>query len=617
MPVVNLPIALLNEHLGATIAPDDLVEHLQHIGCDVEGYETMGRYRCAVCGAVHEVAEHEEAPVRCDECGVDYRERTDAVEAIDPVDVIRMELLPVRPDVFDPGGLARALRTYLEIDMTPPHYEAVDGDYTVDVDASVADVRPCIACCVVRGVTLDDTRIRVVMKLQENLHWAIGRDRKFASIGVYDLSAVEGRAIRYRTVGRGDNAFVPLGYTDAATPDAILAEHPKGKAFAGLLEGHDRVPLLEDERGGVMSMPPIINSEHTRVTTASTDFFIDVTGLNPRVVRTTLAILATSLAELNPGVVIERVQVRYPDGHPEGPAAVTTPDLRTQALHLDPARAARLIGIDASTDDVGLLLRRMGHDVATESDGRLRVTAPPYRNDLLHEVDLVEDAAIAYGFHNIETRLVPTMTVGRARPIEDLSNHARRVLAGLGFLETIALPITSKPQAFDRIGLDETPTLELANPIHDDSGTPLDILRPNLLAGLIHCLHRYRGGELPQRLFEIGDVTQLDADRDTGTREVRRCAAVAIGPRAGFAEARSLCEAITAELGWSLEAEPLELGCYLSGRAARWFAVRGDRRVAVGHFGEVHPDVLERYGLGYPVGACEFDLAPLDPTGAA
>lgn len=617
MPVVNLPVQLLKERLGHPVEADALVEHLQHLGCDVEGYEQMRRFRCAACGAIHEVTAKEAEPPRCDECDADYREQPDLVAELDPIEVIRMELLPVRPDIFDPGGLARALRNYLEIDLTPPRYTAAAPTLTVTVDRDLErpeSHRPYIACCVVRGVELDDAWVKVVMKLQENLHWALGRDRKFASIGVYDLGKVHGQRLRYRAVAPDELTFVPLGYDlegPGLTPAAVLSEHVKGKAFAHLLEGFDRYPLLEDEAGAVLSMPPIINSEATRVTLDSRNFLVDVTGLNPRIVSKTLNVIATSFAEMNPGVTLEAVTIEYPD------ETVITPEFAPQETWLDPAAAARLVGVDLDTAQVKRLLQRMGHHVEGGPHGKLKVLSPPYRTDLLHEVDLVEDIAIAYGFHNVEPKLVSSLTVGGALPVEDRSADLRRVLIGLGFLETVSLPITSPALNYDALRLErnETETIRIQNPIHDDSGTALSMLRADLLPGLLACLGRYRSGELPQRLFEVGDITRFDPDTETGAREIRRAAAVSIGARAGFAEARSLASAVLREMGWRLEAVADERPCYLPGRSARMVAVRGGQTVTVGHFGEVHPEVLERFGLGYPVAALELEVAPFTMDG--
>src|SRR6185295_6803117 len=108
---------------------------------------------------------------------------------------------------------------------------------------------------------IDAASLVAIMKLQESLHWGIGRDRKLASIGVYDLDTLEG-PISYRTLDPDGEPFEPLGLPGRLMSGRqILAEHPKGVGYAHLLRDLTRYPVLVDARGQVLSMPPIINSE--------------------------------------------------------------------------------------------------------------------------------------------------------------------------------------------------------------------------------------------------------------------------------------------------------------------------------------------------------------------
>jgi phenylalanyl-tRNA synthetase beta chain len=230
------------------------------------------RFRCGRCDNILEITVTENPPVSCERCGTDFRQDASALNELGESDVVRMEQLAVRPDMFDPGGLARVLRHYLELQREPKHYAVSAPELRVVVDPTLShpeSFRPSIACAVVRNVTLDDDVIKVVMKLQENLHWALGRDRKHASIGVYDLDTITGPELSYRSVDPEELSFTPLGYDRddpkaRCTPRRVLQEHPKGKQYARLLEGFARYPLLADAAGTVLSMPPIINSEQTR-----------------------------------------------------------------------------------------------------------------------------------------------------------------------------------------------------------------------------------------------------------------------------------------------------------------------------------------------------------------
>ncbi len=609
MPVVGIPVKLLSERLEGAMDADTLVMHLQHIGCDVEGFATLRRLKCLRCGNIVEITETMDPPVLCRRCGIDYAEHADLLADLGENHVIRMELLAVRPDMFDPGGLARTLRGYLEQQTGSPHYALGAPLAHVQVDPATATdacPRPAIACAVVKNVALDDDFIKELMNLQENLHWALGRDRKHASIGVYDLDATNGHSYRYRAVGKEELRFVPLGYDPAdpaaaITPQQVLDEHPKGVEFARLLAGFEAYPLLEDTDGKVLSMPPIINSEQTRVTDTTTSFFIDVTGTNRRIVSRCLNVLVTSLIELQPSINLHRVTVQYED------TTLQTPDFTPQVMELSVSGTAAWTGIPMDAVALTELLVRMGHDVEVLDDDRVKVMAPAYRNDLMHPVDLMEDAAIAFGYHNIAPTLVPTMTVGGERPIEGVSGNARTCLTGLGWSEVMTLVLTSEAKAFDALRRPRHDAyVSLAHPISRDQ----TMLRTTLAASLLETLTVNGHNEYPQRIFELGATTELCAS-DTGALERRAVGGVAIGERIGATEARAAAEAVLRELGWGIRTANADLPTYLPGRAASIFAVRDGNEIRVGELGELHPAVLEAFRLRHPAALFEMDLTTL------
>jgi phenylalanyl-tRNA synthetase beta chain len=610
MPVVGIPVDMLLSRIATTVDRDQLVLHLQHLGCDVEGYTTLRRFGCQRCDNILEITPTENPPVLCDRCSTDFRTSPEMLTALGESDVIRMELLAVRPDMFDPGGLARVLRNYLSESDQPAQYTLQSGEKSVTVDPRLAadtSYRPKIACAIVRGITLDDDLLKAIMKLQENLHWALGRDRKHASIGVYDLDTVSGNEFQYRVVGPEELSFVPLGYDlgDASasiTPREVLEKHPKGIAYARLLAGFDGYPLLTDETGKVMSLPPIINSEETRVTRQTKNFFIDVTGTDQRIVDRALNILATSLAELDKSVTLEEVAIRYDK------ETLVTPNLTPQKLEFELAKSGRVIGVDLTDDDVVANLRKMGHGIAGQSEKVVDVAIPAYRNDIMHPIDLVEDVAIAYGYHNIDAALVPTMTVGVERPEEHYSEIVRRSMTGLGCTEVITLILSSPEVQYDALLLphrDDCVLIE--NPISVEQTQ----IRTSLVPGLLDTFAANTAHEMPQRIFESGNISHLCAERETGAAEERLVAGGAIGPRVDYAEIRSLVEALMRDLGFVLEVKPSRCPSFIPGRGATIIAQKDGHSVEVGEMGELQPEILERFKLVQPTAIFEFSLQTL------
>lgn len=615
MPVIGIPVEMLNERIATKLEPDDMVTRLQQLGCDVEGYATLRRFACLACTWLMEITETENPPVECQACGVDYRSKPDLLVERGTNEVIRMELLAVRPDMFDPAGLARTLRGYLGEHLGPVEYKLGAPTVTVEVQAELDHpenplYRP-IRCAVVRGVELDEDRIKVLMKLQENLHWAMGRDRKRASIGCYDLSTFDpARGIYYKLTTPDQPSFVPLGKREGMTPREVLEKHPRGVDYAHLLAGRIQYPLLGSYRPDgsevVMAFIPIINSEDTKVVPGTKDLFVDVTGVEPRLVEKILNTLVTALLELCPGSTAEQVTISVP-----GKDTYATPDLTPQKVEFDPALPARRIGIPVDDAQVKELLLKMGHGVADGPDEKITVEVPAYRNDILHPVDLVEDVAIAYGYHNIVPSLVPTFTVGVETPRSALMNRVRQALTGLGYNEVLTLILSNEPDQFDKLRrTNPQQHVLVSHPISVEQ----TMIRTSLLPGLLDTFSVNTDHPLPQRIFEVGRISLLDPKEEVGARELLRVTAAVVGSRADFTEVKAVAEALVRELRFPGTAtiRPVGegdamFGTFIPGRGA----VIGQGDSAWVTFGELHPEVLEGFHLAYPVAFLEMDLEVL------
>jgi phenylalanyl-tRNA synthetase beta chain len=591
MPVVGLPTRVLRALLGTDLSTEKIAEAIDQIGCDLEEVSVEHLFRCPSCAGVQGRLPREDPPKVCDRCG---HASDEPFEESGSEEMVRLDLLPARPDLFDAGGLSRAIVGYLGIRTGLPESEVVDGGVVVKVDPSVLGVRPEIACAEIVLPAIDEDTLVAIFRLQEDLHWAVGRDRKRASIGVYDMRH-HGTVIHWTTKPR-DFEFVPLGMPgETMTLDGILESHPKGTAYAHLLEGFDRYPVLIDDEGQVLSMPPIINSEETKLVKGAERLFIDVTGPDRRAVDDSLALLVASVREYGGEVRSVRIE--------NGEETRVTPDLTPVKWTVDPARAARLIGVDLSTDDVVERLDRMRIGVdGVSDDGGIEVSVPRYRVDVKHQVDLIEDIAIAHGFHNLPTELVPTMTVGRELPVTTLSRGIRRVLTGLGFFEVMTFVLTNEEEHSELMRLPtDLGQVEILNPI----SVQQTIMRAQLLSSMMATFARNKTREMPQRIFEIGDVA---AATEGACEQSTRLAFGVMGPRADYATIMSTMEALFHEAGLDLTVAPGEdheyAASFLPGRVATVSA----GGTALGVMGEVHPEVITGFGLDHPVVLAEIDV---------
>lgn len=554
MPVVAIPPTLLCRLAGRTFSDEEIIRVLGELGCDVEGFDSQ-------------------------------------------TGMLKINLLPARPDLFDVCGLARALKGYLGIETGLVQYHFPDSGVLLRVEPGLEAVRPFIASAVVHGLRFNDELVGVIMDLQENLHWGLGRDRRRASIGIYDLDTITPDIV-YRPVKPDGVKFVPLGGDSPQTPQEILAHHPKGQAYRHLVQGFPVYPLLADSRNRVLSMPPIINSDDTKVTAKTSNLFIDVTGPEPDAVNRTLNVICAVFADL--GGKVARVTVKYPNGETRA-----TPDMSPTGMLLDPAEVGRVIGVRMDIQEIVQLLLRMRYGAEPGSNGTIRVLVPAYRSDVMHTRDLIEDVAIAYGYHRLKPEVLPTVTASQPRKLEEWCALVRRVMNGLGFIEIMSLNLSSPEAQFEKLGIgDDGRTVVLENPISVEQR----ILRRHLLAGIMETFSLNLTQSYPQKIFEIGDVFAIAPQAETGAQSLRALGFGIADAKTGFAELRQTLEALFREMDWNLQFTPEDRMPLIPGRSAAILDANGTR---VGFGGEVHPEILERFGIGVPVVMAELQIETL------
>jgi len=497
---------------------------------------------------------------------------------------IDIEFFPDRPDMYSVEGVARAMRGFLDIETGLCEYEVTPSDVKIALDDGIGRIRPVIGSAVVRGVVFDSNSIKSLMDLQEDLHWGLGRNRKKVSIGVHDMSNIT-PPFRYLAVDP-DFEFVPLDFTEPMSMREILEKHPKGVNFAHILEGFDKYPLILDANDNVLSFPPIINGTLTRVEESTTDLFIDVTGLSDAV-YTALNIVVTALAER--GGKVESVSVISPDGSEK-----ILPDLAPRVRILTKPEVDSLIGIELSMDEIIKQLHRMRFGARALNSETIEVDIPSYRADILHNYDIIEDIAIGYGYDNIQPEFPKSATVGKAHPISLMRTAVREIMVGLGYSEVMPFTMTSEKVHFEWMCRKQTDDVTcLLHPISEDQTMVRTTILPNLMEILSLNQHR----ELPQRIFEVGEVV-------VNGKNHLHLAAVSINPQANFTQVREIVDAFMRErmVGYAVaeSGDP----AFMEGRRAD-ILVDGKK---TGVMGELYPQVVTNFGLGQPVVGFEIDL---------
>jgi len=513
-------------------------------------------------------------------------------------DYVKIEYNPNRVDFCSYGGVARAFQGLMGWETGIPKFKVKQGNIVLKVNKSVAAVRPYVVSAVVRDLNVDYEAIRELMEMQEALHWMVGRDRKKASIGVHNLDAVE-PPFSYVTCAPNEIKFVPLDKTEEMTPQEVLEKHEKGMAYKSEVDWASRYPLIVDRKGQVLSFPPIINGELTRVVEDTRNLFIDVTGTELNAISRSLNVLVTALADM--GGTIESVPVEYPD------QVLVTPDLNPQKMKLHVDYSNERLGLNFSEAQTIEALQKSRLDAKKVEKGVLDVTIPAYRTDILHEIDLVEEVAIGYGYYNLTPTIPATVTTGKQHRVSEVAADVRQIMVGLGFVEALNFVLTNEVDHYQKMRRKPEGLVTLANPV----STEYSIIRNDLLPSLMKNLADSKHHVFPQRMFEVSDVIKLDDDSETYTERRIHAAAVSSHPTANFTEIKSILESLLMNLGfknWTIK--ETNHPSFLQGRAAT--ASLGNMELGV--VGEIHPEVLNNFELENPTGAFEIDLQKiLDP----
>lgn len=511
-------------------------------------------------------------------------------------DEIQIEVFPNRPDLLSYHGFKRAFLAFLGKKTGLKSYKInkPEKNYLVKVDSSVRDVRPYTVCAIIKGLNLNDEKIKELIEIQEKLHVTIGRKRKKVAIGIYPLEKIN-LPLTFKAVEPDKIRFVPLESERELSGLEILQKHPTGKEYAHLLSGKTKFPVFVDSSSKVLSMPPIINSQHTgKVTEKTKDVFVECSGSDQGTLKLCLNILVTSMAEM--GGRIYQMEISSGLRSKE-----TTPNLSSRKMNISLENTNKLLGLDIKEKELKGLLEKMEYNY---SKGIVEI--PSWRTDILHEVDLIEDVAIAYGYENFVPEIPEISTIGAENPSETLKRKLSQILQGLGFLEVSNYHLTTKKDQSEKMNVSEKKQefTEIT-----ESKTEYGMLRENLSHYLMKNLSENIDAEYPQRIFEIGRIFDVDEKGQISEKEML---ALAIAP-GNFTEVKQVLQYLLKMIGKEKEFSEKEPE---QSSSPEWFIEGRTEEISfkkkhMGFLGEVHPKILKNWKIKMPVALFEISVDDL------
>ncbi|VDK38353.1 unnamed protein product [Taenia asiatica] len=573
MPIVSIPEKVLFEKLGRTYTEkefDDL--------CFAYGLE------------LDEITSEQELIAREHGIAVDSDRSSETI--------YKVEVPANRYDLLCAEGLTRALLIFQNRLVTPEYKALAPKDpMRVTATESVKLVRPYVVCAVLRDITFDKRRYASFIDLQDKLHQNIGRRRSLVAIGTHDLDTLVPPFV-YTALPPGDIRFRPLNQTKEYTAVELMQLYSSEshlKAYLDIIRDKPVYPIIRDSKGVVLSMPPIINGEHSKITLATKNVFVECTATDLNKASIVVDTIVTMFSEYcaRP-FTTEQVEVTQWDG-----SRACYPRLQQRTALVGMEYINTLVGIECSEAEVTQLLTRMGlTSCVADEDVRilagkihdrssvLSVRIPPTRQDVLHPCDIAEDVAIAYGYDRVEESLPTTFTMVTDQPLNRLTDMIRAEIALCGFTEALTFSL---------------------------------VVRTTLLPGLLSTLSNNRSLPLPLKLFEVQDVVLKDPSKDVGCRNNRRACAVYCNKTSGFEVVHGLLDRLmhVLEVTYEENAKPERLAyhlkevddpTYFRGRCADIILLPLGQ--SIGRLGVVHPNVLRNFDLSLCVSAFEIDIEP-------
>ncbi len=527
----------------------------------------------------------------------------------------KIEVAANRYDLLCLEGLALALRIFLQKQKMPeikPLNILPQDERKLIVYGSVNDVRPIGLCAILRDINFTDEMLKSFMDLQDKLHNNICRGRKLVSMGTHDLDTVKGPFI-YRALKPEHIHFVPLNREEEVNGDglmSILKDDPKLGKYLYLLEGKEKYPVMMDSNGVIMSLPPIINSQHTKMTLNTHNVLLDITGTDKtkcEIVLNTLIAMFSCYCK-NPFTVEEINVINY-----ETNEGKIYPDLTPRKFKVDVNYLKTITGIyDILPDKIVKLLEKMELKAEIINSNELEVSAPITRSDILHPCDIAEDLAISYGYNNIKKELTKTKTHGVQQPYNKLSDLFRDEMAMGGYVEFLTMALLSHKDMFTNL-LHEEKDDKTAQILYSKS-KEFEYIRSSLIPGILKSIEGNKANQLPFKIFEISDVVICDENNEVGAVNRRRLCFAYTNTTSAMEIVQGMVDLLMKKIGLIFNCDNKEKNytikksnneIFFNDRQAEIFILDD---IKVGIYGIMHPKVIKNFGIKNPVTLCEIDL---------
>ena len=521
--------------------------------------------------------------------------------------VFELEITPNRPDCLSHIGIARELSAYYGKELKYPETEIkseIEEKTSDNVKVSIEDsnLSRRYVARILKNVTVKESPKWLKERIEAVGLRSINNIVDVSNFilmemnhpnHVFDLDKIEGNEIKVKSAVKGDK-LVTLDEQERELEDGdiVICDGKKILALGGVMGGLDS-EVTNNTKNILLEVaqfnPQNVRKTSRRLTLSSDSSYRFERGIDVEDSIKVVNRLANLIQEVAGGEILNGYVDVYPVPH------------ESKVAELNFERLNRFVGKVIPREKVIEILRNLEIDVKDNGD-TLTLTAPSYRGDLELEQDYFEEVIRMYGFDNIEN-ILPRVDINKNSTLDTtkLTDRVKTICASVGLKEVINYSFIPKDalQKLKFTGISEDKLIDISNPITEDFVT----MRPTLLYSLIKNAKDNMNRNVSNiRFFEVSRTFEKAEEL---AKEDIKVGIILAGendktlwnPKPvhyDFYDLKGIVEEIFSKLKFqSFSIKRSVQTEFHPGRSADVFV----GKEYIGSFGEIHPDVLENFGL--------------------
>jgi phenylalanine--tRNA ligase, beta subunit len=521
--------------------------------------------------------------------------------------VFELEITPNRPDCLSHIGIARELSAYYGKELKYPETEIkseIEEKTSDNVKVSIEDsnLSRRYVTRILKNVTVKESPKWLKERIEAVGLRSINNIVDVSNFilmemnhpnHVFDLDKIEGNEIKVKSAVKGDK-LVTLDEQERELEDGdiVICDSKKILALGGVMGGLDS-EVTDNTKNILLEVaqfnPQNVRKTSRRLTLSSDSSYRFERGIDVEDSIKVINRLANLIQEVAGGEILNGYVDVYPVPH------------ENKVAELNFERLNRFVGKVIPREKVIEILRNLEIDVKDNGD-TLTLTAPSYRGDLELEQDYFEEVIRMYGFDNIEN-ILPRVDINKNSTLDTtkLTDKVKTICASVGLKEVINYSFIPKDalQKLKFTGVSEDKLIDISNPITEDFVT----MRPTLLYSLIKNAKDNMNRNVSNiRFFEVSRTFEKAEEL---AKEDIKVGIILAGendktlwnPKPvhyDFYDLKGIVEEVFSKLKFqSFSIKRSVQTEFHPGRSADVFV----GKEYIGSFGEIHPDVLENFGL--------------------